>query len=226
MSKEFNLLSTLNENKKIIILTTILSVLLMSLYAFMFAQPIYEAKNQVLIYHSNTQENKVDSQDVQANLNLVSTYSKILSSPRVLQEVNNNLENRYSLEKLGGMITVSSESSSQIIEIKVLSDSYREAARIADETASVFKSEIPKLIKVDNVNVLSEAKQVTNPGPIKPRKMLLMILSVLLGIFVGMLIILIRVFTDRTVKTTQDITEVLNIPLLGKTNTIGKKDLA
>ncbi|MDU5509436.1 Wzz/FepE/Etk N-terminal domain-containing protein [Enterococcus gilvus] len=226
MSKEFNLLSTLNENKKIIILTTILSVLLMSLYAFMFAQPIYEAKNQVLIYHSNTQENKVDSQDVQANLNLVSTYSKILSSPRVLQEVNNNLENRYSLEKLGGMITVSSESSSQIIEIKVLSDSYREAARIADETASVFKSEIPKLIKVDNVNVLSEAKQVTNPGPIKPRKMLLMILSVLLGIFVGMLIILIRVFTDRTIKTTQDITEVLNIPLLGKTNTIGKKDLA
>lgn len=226
MSREFNLLSTLNENKKIIILTTILSVLLMSLYAFMFAQPIYEAKNQVLIYHSNTQENKVDSQDVQANLNLVSTYSKILSSPRVLQEVNNNLENRYSLEKLGGMITVSSESSSQIIEIKVLSDSYREAARIADETASVFKSEIPKLIKVDNVNVLSEAKQVTNPGPIKPRKMLLMILSVLLGIFVGMLIILIRVFTDRTIKTTQDITEVLNIPLLGKTNTIGKKDLA
>ena len=130
------------------------------------------------------------------------------------------------MEKLGGMITVSSESSSQIIEIKVLSDSYREAARIADETASVFKSEIPKLIKVDNVNVLSEAKQVTNPGPIKPRKMLLMILSVLLGIFVGMLIILIRVFTDRTIKTTQDITEVLNIPLLGKTNTIGKKDLA
>lgn len=224
MEKEINILSIFNENKKTIIITTLLSMLMMLFYIILLANPVYEAKTQVLIFQSNKQDNRIDSQDVQANLNLVSTYSKIISSPRVLNQVNNNLNNKYNLDDLAQMIKISNDASSQIIEIKVDYSNYKEAAEIANETAHVFKLEVPKLMNIDNVNLLSEADVNAKVEPIRPRKILLMIFSFILGIIIGITIILVKVLTNRTVKVSDDITDYLGINVLGQINTVSKKD--
>lgn len=68
-------------------------LLAMLLYLTLFAEPIYQKSAQLLISQSETAAgNRLENQTIQADLQLVSTYSTIIMSPRILNEVSEALE--------------------------------------------------------------------------------------------------------------------------------------
>src|SRR5690606_39480013 len=89
------------------------------------------------------------------------------------------------------------------------------AVDIANTTADVFQNEILELMSVDNLSILSPAMLKEDPTPIKPNPMLNMAIAAVIGLMLGVGIAFLLEYLDTTIKTEQDIEEILGVPLLG-----------
>ncbi|MBC1558422.1 capsular biosynthesis protein [Listeria booriae] len=215
----------LKKNKWIILISTCVCALLMSGYLYFFSTPIYQSETQVLINQSVPQNTIVQSQDVQANLQLINTYTSIIMSPRILEQVSRNMDDAYSPTELEQMIKVNSTSDSQVITINVESTSASDAVKIANETVHIFSKDIPKIMKIDNISVLSEASLDADAAPVKPHKALLIAVATMLGMFGGIVIMLLRNLFDRSIKTVEDVEQTLGLPVLSMINEMKEEDL-
>lgn len=209
------LFTTVNNNKWWIFFAVCTSMILMTVYLFVIATPVYQSTTQILVNQTENNEAVIQAQNVQANLDLINTYNVIIKSPRILNTVKKNLKNDYSEGELVKAIQVSNAANSQVIEIKVESVDPQEAVAIANETAQVFKKEIVQIMKVNNVDILSSADNKKNVKPVKPRKIIMLTLSFFLGILIGVMIILIQTLLDRTLKNKEEISQVFKLQLLG-----------
>lgn len=215
--------TTVVKNKWYVIIVFILSVTIMSIYLWFIATPIYQSKTQVLVNQTVTNQN-IQAQEVQANLQLVDTYSSIVTSPRIITEVKKELKNKYSESELMQAIQVSNNSNSQILEIVVEYPDPRSTTEIANKTAEVFTKEIPKIMKVDNVTILSDSKYIDGQAPIKPHKSLMLALAAFIGVLISILIIFIQMLFDRTIKNVDELQSKLGLTLLGTVNEFSHSD--
>ncbi|EUJ26125.1 capsular polysaccharide biosynthesis chain length regulator [Listeria floridensis FSL S10-1187] len=216
------LISGVKKNKWVILFSTTAAVCIMVIYLFWFATPIYKGGAQILVNQSE-RETSLEAQSVQANLQLVNTYKTIILSPRILGEVKAKLGNRYTLQGLSDSVEVDTNADSQVITITAQDADPKQAVLIANQTAEVFKKQIPNIMKINNVTILSYAKTMPNQAPIKPKKMILLIASFFLGLIIGFIIMIIRLIFDRSIKDAEDIQNCLDIPLLGVVSEMNMK---
>lgn len=113
------------------------------------------------------------------------------------------------------MITVSTANESQVIKISVEDTSPEQAVLLANTIAQVFESEIPEIMNVDNVNILSPAKIDESLSPISPNPYLNMAIAAVVGLMLSIAVVFILEYLDTTIKTEKDIEEALKLPLLG-----------
>lgn len=104
--------NTIKNKKWWLVGIIIVSVISMSIYLWFIATPIYQSNTQILINQTEENEATIQSQNVQANIDLINTYNVIIKSPRILDEVNKELNNEYSEKELVNAIQVSSASNS------------------------------------------------------------------------------------------------------------------
>lgn len=202
------------KNGWILLACVSISTLLMLMYLSFFSTPIYRSSTEVLINQSVSENSQVKSQDVQANLQLVNTYASILKSPGLLNGVAQKINHKYSVKELSEMVDVSSTSDSQVITISVEGENAKDIVKIANDVVQTFRNEIPKIMKVDNVYILSKATFSDNMSPVKPSKGLLIMVSVVLGTVVGIIIMFFRHLFDNSIKTAEDVELLLNLPVL------------
>lgn len=206
--------NTIKNKKWWLVGIIIVSVISMSIYLWFIATPIYQSNTQILINQKEENEATIQSQNVQANIDLINTYNVIIKSPRILDEVNKELNNEYSEKELVNAIQVSSASNSQIIDIEVRSTSPNSANDIANTTATVFQRDIVTLMKINNVTILSTANEAANSQPISPNKALMLIFSIVFGILLGLISIFIQTLFDRSIKSSKEL-EQFEITFLG-----------
>ena len=194
---------------------TIVAVLITGLVSYFVLTPIYSASTQILVNQSKSEESLYQNYEVQTSLQLINTYSVILKSPRILNEVIGELNLSMSADELNEEITVESESDSQVVNITVEDKSPTMAANIANTTAKVFQKNIANIMNVDNVAILAEATISDNPTPIKPQPILNMLIGLVVGLMVGVGLAFLLEYMDNTIKTEQDIENLFNVPVLG-----------
>ena len=68
-------------------------------------------------------------------------------------------------------------------------------------------------MQVDNVTIVSNAKVNTNP--VSPNKKIFALVGLVLGIFIGIVIVFIKDFTDKTVKGSNFLTDELGLTNIG-----------
>src|SRR5699024_12122998 len=101
------------------------------------------------------------AQEVQSNIQLVNTYSQIVKSPRILDKASKELDRKYSTSELSSMLTVTNQAESQLLNIDVVSQSGKDSELVANKIAEVFSDEVPDIMNVDNVSILSTADDTT-----------------------------------------------------------------
>ena len=123
------------------------------LYGLFIQKPMYKSSTSIVLISEAKDNSQLTYNDVSVNQNLVSTYSEIVKSKRVLSQVINNLKLDYSYGALSNNIEVSSVTGTQIIKITVTDGNSKTAKKVANEIAKVFSKEIPELYNISNVNV-------------------------------------------------------------------------
>ncbi|HCN61642.1 MULTISPECIES: Wzz/FepE/Etk N-terminal domain-containing protein [Mammaliicoccus] len=209
LSKLFGILK---KNIKYIIVLPIVFLILSMVITFVFMTPKYSTSTQVLVNQKET-DNQMMAQQVQSNLQLVNTYSEIIKSPRILDKVSKNLKGKYTSNELSGMLTVTNQAESQILNIAVENESRETASKVANEIAKVFSKDVNKIMNVDNVSILSKADN--NGSKVSPKPLINAVVGVFFGLIVALIVIFLKELLDKRIKTEEDVEEQLNIPVLG-----------
>lgn len=183
--------------------------LLISMYLI---TPKYESTTQLLV-NQKENENSILSQQVQSNLKLIQTYSEIIKSPRILDEVSNRLDNRYTTTEIQNMLNISSQSDSQVLNISVKSEHSELSNTIANTVAEVFSEDIENIMNVDNVSILSVAEG--NGEQVEPRTLVNVAVGMFVGFILAALIIFLKEVLDKRIKNEDDVAEYLDLPVLG-----------
>lgn len=182
--------------------------------SFYILTPIYQAQTQILVNQKVTNQEGLYGLN-EVDLQLINTYNGIITSSSLLNKVIEELDLNISPEQLMDNITVSNENNSKILNIIVLDEEHQQAVKIANTVAKIFQEEIPLLMNVDNINILSEAKLSQNTSPVKPDKILYIAIGTIAGIMLGVGFALLLEVLDTRIKDEKDVEEILNIPIMG-----------
>ncbi|MFL9650023.1 YveK family protein [Exiguobacterium chiriqhucha] len=217
-----DLFSILKRRKLLIVSLGIIIGIISFLISAFVISPTYEASTQVLVAPKVTQNNSIDTNQVQSSVALVNTYRVIIQSPAILETVQENVTGAPG--NIDSLITVNSEQNSQVINITVQHTNPVLATNIANEISSVFSEKVQELMSgVDNVRVLSEASVPVIP--VKPNIILNTIAGLVLGLTFGSTYALFGFLFDRRIKTEQDVENVLELPVLGSIPIIDKVEM-
>ncbi|MBD7909409.1 YveK family protein [Sporosarcina gallistercoris] len=219
------LMNVLKKRFMMILAIAIVAITIAGVVSYLILTPIYQASTQILVNQEKVEQQGFNSQDIQTDLQLINTYNVIIKSPAILSIVIEKLDMDITPSQLTEQITVDSAQNSQVINISVTDPEPFKAVDIANTTGQVFQEEIQKLMKVDNVNILSPAEMPENPTPVKPNPKLNMAIGVVVGLMIGVGIAFLLEYLDTTIKTEQDVEELLELPILGLVSPISEKEM-
>ena len=217
------LFKTVRKRLVLIMSIVIFAVTIAGVVSYNYLTPIYEATTQILINQQKSEQSQFNSPDIQTNLQLINTYNVIIKSPAILSKVIEKMELNTTPALLEKKITVNSAQNSQVVNVSIQNPNPQKAVEIANTTAEVFQEEIQILMNIDNVNILSPAVHIENQAPIKPDPILNMAIAAVIGMMLGVGITFLLEYLDTTVKTEQDIEELLALPILGLISPISNK---
>lgn len=196
----------------IIVLFIVVVGIMGCLYGLFIQKPVYKSSTSIVLISESQTGATLTYNDVSLNQNLVSTYSEIIKSRRVLNQVIDNLSLDYSYSNLSNNVEVSSVTGTQIIKISVSDRNNKTAMKIADEIAKVFAKEIPELYNISNVNILDYAEAASNAYNVNFIKQ--SIIYLLVGLVLGLGITFVMYYFDRSVKNISQVEDKIKLPVL------------
>ncbi|MBD8013478.1 YveK family protein [Planococcus wigleyi] len=212
------------KNRIRLILTIMIAfMVLTALVSYYMITPIYQTSTQLLISQQQAGA-ALDNLSIETDLQLMGTYSEIIESPVILEQVISQLGLNMSYEELAEKVTVEIAESSQLLNIQVHDADLAAAVEIANRTAEIFEVEVTELMGVDNVFILSQAVVMDNQTPVSPNPPLNILLAAVVGLLVGAAVAFILQYLDTTLRGEQDIHDVLGIPVLGAISPMNEEE--
>lgn len=211
-----NILQAMRKNVIFILCWGILGLIISLITVFLFVEPKYNSSIDILV---NQKENNAQVQYAaqQADLQVINTYKDVLTKPiiltSVLKEVKRTDNYQGNLSTLENSVKVSNQTNSQVITVSVTDKNAYVAADVANTIGKVFAKKVKKMMQVDNVTIVSNAKVSTKP--VSPNKKLFALVGAVTGLFVGIIVLFIKEFTDKTVKDSNFLTDELGLTNIG-----------
>jgi capsular polysaccharide biosynthesis protein len=176
---------------------------------------IYEASATIIV---SSQKGKSESaaltySDYTLNVQLVNSYRVLCKTDRVLSQVIRETGLASTIKELGEKITVDSQKDTEIIRISVEDKDPATAQAIANSLANVFQREVVNIMKMDNVQIIDYA--ALPEQPVKPNRVLNLLLGLAVGLAAGIGLALLVDYLDITVKSAEQVENILNVPILG-----------
>ncbi|ANR67273.1 Wzz/FepE/Etk N-terminal domain-containing protein [Staphylococcus equorum] len=206
------MLQIIRKNLKLLIILPIICLLISAIVTFFFLDSKYQASTQVLVNQKES-DSQMMAQEVQSNIQLVNTYAEIVKSPRIIDKVSKELDGKYSSDEISKILTVSNEADSQVLNIDIETKSGSDSEKIANKIAQVFSEEVPDIMSVDNVSILSEADNTSKQ--VAPKTLVNLVMGLVIGLILTLLIIFIKELLDKRIKSEEDVANELDIPVLG-----------
>ena len=211
-------LKVLRKRKKVIAWATVICAFLTLFISFFIVTPKYSSSTDILVnrkMNANQAVNAPQAQ-IQADVQMISTYKDIITSPTILDSVSKKMASdgyQTSAGQLKKEISISNQQNSQVFTVTVKTNNPALAADAANTIANVFKDKVIKIMNVNNVTILSKA--VENPRPVSPKALVNTVLGALCGIILGIVLAFVFDGLDRTISDETFITEELGLNELG-----------
>lgn len=213
--------ATLRKHLNLIVIITLLSVAVSAIVTFFIMTPKYDASTQILVNQSNANNTSLyQTNAVQTNVQLVNTYSVIIDNPAVLNQVIKKLHLGMTASELKSMLSVSTEQNSQVFTVTAETTSPAESVRIVNTVAAIFRTQVQKVMNVDNVSILSPATFSASQIPVKPKTSVNLAIAFVVGLMISVGIAFLLDYLDNTIKTEDDLQELLGLPILGAVSEI------
>lgn len=218
-----------NEENEVIDLTEILSAVRQHLLKLIFVtlaaalvgftaskflmNPKYDSSALMIVNTRQDVNANVTSDQINSATKLVSTYSIIIKSDTVLQQVIDNLGLNLTYAQLNKRVTVAAVDDTQVMKITVQSDSPEWARQVCEQIITVAPDVIKEAVEAGSVKVISNASLATEPVSPNIKKNTMLAAAVGFVLVIG--IIVLQVLLDNKINTEEDVTKYLDMTVLG-----------
>lgn len=215
------------KNKIQIILIILAFVVIGAVYTMYFVTPVFTPSTTLLLateQSAGKEDLSITTTDVTLNSKLISTYSELIKSKKVLRKVKDNLGIDISENTLKGRISVKAVSDTEFIRISVSDEDSETATRIANETAKVFAEEVSEYYKINNVHVVDVAEVEEEPSNVNHIKDILIFAAI--GAVLAAIVTVLENMLDTSIQSVDDIEKLCSIVVLASIpfdSTEGKK---
>src|SRR5690606_2275967 len=199
----------------LIIALTVIGCAVAAGISFYAITPIYDAQTQILVNQKGNADQVYSLQSTNTALSLINTYQVIITSPVILNPVLESLDLDKPTGELAQQISVFTKTDSKVVNIRVEDPNPAVAVDIANTLAEVFKENIPQLMSIDNISILSAAKLSENPSPVKPDILLNSAIGAVIGLMLGFGLTFLLEFLDMSIKGERDVEDYLQLPVIG-----------
>lgn len=195
---------------KAIFLAALIGATLLGTYHHFFVKPSYQA--DASIYIANT-ESAITFADLQMSAALTEDCVTIIKSRTVMNRVIDELDLDLDCKQLRRLVSVQNPDSTHIIGITVTCGDLELSRNIANAVVNVGIDQINKMVRngepaIIDVSEASAVEEVT-PGILG-----YMMKGALLGAFLVCAVLVIKMLTNTTLKTEEDVEKYLQIPVL------------
>ena len=195
---------------KSIFLAMLIGAAIFGAYHTFLLKSSYQA--DASIYITST-DSMISFSDLQLSAALTDDYANIIKSRTVLNRVIDELDLNLNYRQLGALISVDNPDSTHIVDIKVTCDDPELSRNITNALMNISVDQIYQVIGSGEPTVIdyamAEAVQDVTPGLKK-----YLMLGALFGALIVCAIVVLRMLTDTTLKTVDDIDRYLHLPVL------------
>ncbi len=223
--EEIDIKDFLNYLKKFIIQTIIIAFIAVGAtiyYDLNIKTPMYKSSATVVLAQPTTESKSQSTlNDITVNQKLVTTYSEIVKSKLVLQQVIEELSLNTNVDVLSKNVTVTPVEDTEILKIAVEDKNPEEAAKIANKIAEIFSKEIVNIYQLNNVSTIDHAQtpdKTSNNTTVRDA-----LIAGLISVFGVIAIAFIIYYFDDSIKYGEDLEKKIGLPVTGK---IVKSDVA
>ena len=207
------LLGVLRQHILALLLTTVLAALAGFLVSSFVLTPQYQASALMIVNTRQDTSANVTSDQLTSASRLVSTYSIIVKSDTVLNQVIANLGLNMTYETLASKVEVSAVDETQVMEITVTDPNPDGARQVCEQITQVAPDAILTAVEAGSVKVISAAS--VDPDPVSPNIPRNTAIAGVLGLVVCVGILFLRVLLDNKINTEDDVTKHLGLPVIG-----------
>ena len=164
-------------------------------------------------------EGQQSSTDVNANAitgaaNLLPTYIDVIKSKTFLTTVSDDLDNRYSVEKINSMLTLVAVTDTNIIKIEVVNEDSHVAYLVCSSIVNNASNEIARVFGGGSTKLTEYPEEAKTSEPIHTGRNAA--IGFLVGAVIAMLIIFLVNLFDTRVKSKDELVARYNLPVLGE----------
>ncbi|MEY8446690.1 YveK family protein [Enterococcus ratti] len=215
----------IKKRKFAIVISALLGLITSMLLIAFVLVPKYESQAQLIV--TLPKNETADINDVNSNLQMITTYKDIITGDLIMNEVAKDLEKNFgvhlTIEQLRNLINIKQKENSQMFSIVATDPDPKLAQYIANTTAEKFQKNAKQLLNVDRISIISKA--TLSKKPTEPHKKMVLAKGLVTGLFIGLMFVLILEFMDRTISDSDTIRNEFNTVVLGSIPYIDEKDI-
>lgn len=197
----------------LVALVSVMCAVAVLLGTYLFVTPMYEASVKIYVNNSTLDDiTSIISSDLSASRSLVNTYIVILETRETLDDVAEYAGVDIAYKKLLNRVSAKAVDDTEIFEVTVKSENPQEAEKLANAVAYILPKRISSIVSGSSAEVVERA--VVPTSPCSPSYVTNGLLGFLLGMALTIAVIAIKVLTDTTIRTEEDIAQVCNYPML------------
>ena len=166
-----------------------------------------------MIVNTSSDANLVSNDQVNSAKNLVSTYSFIITGSNVLTQVVDNLKLDMTYEELAKIISVDSVTDTQVFTVSAVTGDVEMSKKIVREIIKVAPPEIEKAVEAGSCKIVSDLDYKNTP--VSPDVGKYTAVAAFAGFLLALAFALYRVLSRTFIVTEKDVTENLDVPVLG-----------
>lgn len=190
--------------------------------------PLYNAEAKLIVNQTYDRQGTamLDYSLIQTNVMVISSYTEVIKSSAIMDKVVAAYPDLgVTSQQLASMISVSSANDSQVMNLSVQDTSYEQAAKTVNTVAKIFERQIPSIMNVDNVTILSEAPLEVNAAPININPVMSILISFVVGLMLAVGLVFLLEYLDDTYKSETELERELGLPVLAVIARIKKDDV-
>ncbi len=175
--------------------------------------PTYNAGAMIIVNNKPVDRDYLTSDLINTSKELANTYTIIIKSHTVLDQVLKDLNLDMSYNDLYNMISVSTVNETPVLKISVSHTNRAVAVAIVDKILAVSPDVLVETMNVGSVNVVEST--AASPKPALPSATRSAIIWAFIGAFLVCVIIVIMLLADNTYTSERDVANDLDYPVLG-----------
>lgn len=179
-----------------------------------FITPEYESAITMIVNTRQDNTTVVTNDSITSAQNLVSTYSVIIKSNTVLNQVIDSLNLDMTYDELDSNVFVNAVDDTQIMRVAARNSDKDTATKIVQQISSIAPDVIVETVEAGSCKVISQV--MTSDSPVAPNITKNTLLMTVVGLMVSIIGIALRtLFKEKRLVDDSDIQKYFDVPVLG-----------